>query len=113
MFDTAYFCFQYEKSGRSRFNYAFFSTNFDLQLKNEALTLREDLSNTLAAVYPNLNSKIIDGMKIYVCGRNPIDEDKYLIMLYISKSKNKEGDDSYFVNLEYGPINYVDPNSDF
>lgn len=114
LFDSASFGFQYDDSGKSYFSYAFFSANYDLSQKDRALSLMKSLSMTLAAKYPDLISRKDDsGEEFYLCGTNPKDEGVYLIKLYIVKDKSKGGDWYYYVNLDYGPINYVNPVSDF
>ena len=113
-FNDATFYFQYSEYGGSYFSEAVFSRHFDLDRKERAYNFMENVAYTLSLKYKNIISKYDDdGYKYYLCGSNPFNENEYLIELNIDKSKSKGGDYFYYVTLYYGPVNFVDPTSDF
>ena len=112
-FDNATFYFQYSDFGASYFSEAIFSNHFDLDMRDRAESFMESIAEILAIKYDNIISRYDNGYKYYLCGLNPFNENEYLIELNLTKSKSKGGEYYYYVNLYYGPVNFVDPTSDF
>ena len=113
IFDNVNFEFQYDVIGKSYFNYAIFSSHFDLKQEKEAKYLLKSLVETLSKKYDVIHRVNSDtGNEFYLCGDDPF-EDRYLIALNMEKSISNGGDWYFYVNLSYGPINFVSSTSDF
>lgn len=114
IFDSAHFCFQFGDMGINYFYLAYFSANFNLEEKKEAQDFREKLAKLLSTKYLERNTRIDNkGELYYLFGVNPRDDDTYLILLNLEKAQSKGGEWYYYVTLQYGPINFINPNADF
>jgi hypothetical protein len=114
-FDYAHFDFQRQGS-KSYFYFAHFEAHFPLGSSKEAIANRDYLFNLLKGKYMSdyVDSYINDqGYKCYKFGTNPRNNDMPLGYITLSKSVGNDRKERLYLDLEYGPIYYIDKSADF
>ena len=113
-FKYATFEFQYDK-GKTYLSYAAFQTHYTLGQDNDAKSERDYLLSLMRPKYEDSIESYTneDGFKCYRFGTNPKDYSKSLGLIRLQKGLGKDGVKRLYLHLSYGPINYIDPSSDF
>ena len=108
-FGLGTFYFQF-KENKSYFSAASFA---DVELTaTQAKAKRDEFAKVIKDKYSDSITEYVDdfGFKRYEFGKNPINVEKPLGTIFIFHNKNGN---KYDPVLYYGPINYIEPNSDF
>ncbi|SFG56589.1 hypothetical protein [Prevotella sp. KH2C16] len=108
-FGLGVFYFQF-KENKSYLSAAAFS---DVELTAvEAKKKREEFAKAIRDKYFDSFTEYIDekGFKRYEFGENPLNKEAPLGKIFIFHNKNEK---KYDAVLYYGPIHYIEPNSDF
>ena len=113
-FQYASFEFQYER-GKTYLSNAVFQTNYTLGQESLAKRERDYLLSLMQPKYEKSieNFTNEDGFKCHRFGTNPRDLSKSLGLIILKKGTGKDGIKRLYLILSYGPINYIDPSSDF
>lgn len=109
------FDFQHGNYG-SYLSHACFSKHFDLDSKGAAIKFRDALKDILYNKYGEEYYEEYsndDEFKCYKFGLNPKDESKVFVLLTTFKGESNAGKFYYYVNIDYGPVYYIDKDSDF
>ena len=113
-FKYATFEFQYDK-GKTYLSSADFQTNYTLGQESTAKSERDYLLSLMKPKYENSIESYTneDGFKCYRFGANPKDISRSLGLIRLQKGQGLDGVKRLYLHLSYGPINYIDPSSDF
>lgn len=114
-FKTGDFMFQYQ-GDFTYFNAATFSNWYELNQLDIAKSDRDFLYSLLKDKYADefleeyTNEQ---GFKCYKFGLNPVDDSKVLGLITLHRGAGKDGEERYYLMLDYLPIHYLDKASDF
>ena len=112
-FDSGTFEFQID-DGRTYFYFAEFDERYPLSNKSVAISNRDYMFSIISDKYDYVESYVNkDGFKCYKFGDNPLDKNKVLGMIILTKGVGNDGISRYYLYLQYGPIYYVDRTTDF
>ena len=113
-FKYASFEFQYDKD-KTYLSKANFQTFYTLGQESVANKEREFLLSLMKPKYEDTIEDYTneDGFKCYRFGTNPRDFSKSLGLIRSQKGMGNDGVKRLYLHLSYGPINYIDPSSDF
>lgn len=110
-----YGSFEFQRRGEeSYFNYAHFEKHYTVNNVQSAIIEREYIRDVIYSKYKEIRRyKNSQGYYCYLFGTNPKNENRYLGEITLSKLKGKDGKVRLYLFLNYGPIYYIDKNSDF
>lgn len=113
-FKYATFEFQYD-NGKTYLSYANFETFYKIGQESIAKSDRDYLISLMKPKYKNSIGNYIneDRFKCYKFGTNPKDMSKALGLIRLKRDTGVDGIKRLYLILSYGPINYVDPSTDF
>lgn len=111
-FSSASFFFQ--TNGNNTYLSAIgFFCKYNLRDLNHAKAKRDRLYKLFIDKYDfrwsNTNK---NGLKYYVFGHSPNDENDGFVVVGISKEGTKDGDMKYWTQIIYGPVNFVNPTDE-
>ena len=114
-FKTGDFHFQYsgDKSYLSEASFQYYSDKNDVEyMKGQRDYLYSLLKDKYADEYlEEFTNK--QGFKCYKFGLNPVDQEKVLGMITLSRMKGNDGVERLYLFLDYLPIYFIDKASDF
>jgi hypothetical protein len=108
-----YIEFTFQKSNKSylsRIN-AYYDVDFGEQkdLQEYQLRILEEYKQKYTYRWETTND---DGFKNYVLGENPFNKKDGFISISIYEAKNNDGEKRLWLNIDYGPVNFINPNDE-
>ncbi|MCD7721761.1 MAG: hypothetical protein LUI09_05980 [Prevotellaceae bacterium] len=107
----SYVEFEFQTDGYSTFlSYI----EFDIRYEVSEVEAAKKKRDALYAIYSNKydfrwDGTTDDGFKYYILGHDPLSYENGFVGIGITKAKTKAGDMKIWVNVSYGPVNFINP----